>query len=193
MEIQSAESSQSLRILHFRVDGSPTAVDVVQLLVGSGYPRELIPVSMRKGRQYDRPRNLETTGYTLALSQLIEFATWAFGPVGVPNLELIAFGNFSSEPCRWSRVLLRRDPYGGQRSLSPQWVPNWSRRILGYGPYGVGQPDEYSNPLPFKLIHPDSVYPVIGVDELGISCVSLGLATLLERYHLLISESKASG
>lgn len=155
-------------MLHFRVEGNPAVVDVVQFIVDSGYPQELIPVSICKGhqynRQYERSRNLETRGYSLALSQLVEFATWAFGPVGFPNLELVAFGNFSSEPCRWSRVLLRRDPSGGQRSLLPQWVPNWPRRLLGYGAHGIGQPEEYSNPLPFKLIHPDSVYPVMGID-----------------------------
>ncbi|KAL5360848.1 hypothetical protein BJX96DRAFT_75889 [Aspergillus floccosus] len=161
-DVQSAEGFKAIKMLHFRMDGKPSEVDVVQQLVNSGYPPGLIPGSVRKGRHYERERKMAVREDTLVLLQLVEFATWAFGSAGFPNLQLIAYGNFSSEPCKWSRVLLGRDPSGGQRSgFLPRWLQSWPGKILGYGgPHSDDQCEESPNPLPFKLIHPDSVYPV---------------------------------
>lgn len=42
---------------------------------------------------------------------LINFATWAFGPYGLPGLQVIAYGDFSHSPrFKWTQILLCRDP-----------------------------------------------------------------------------------
>ncbi|GES64571.1 NADPH-dependent FMN reductase [Aspergillus terreus] len=164
-DVPSAGAFHSLKLLHFRMDGKPSQVDVVQQLVNSGYPPGLIPPSIRKGRQYERERSMKVRDDTFVLLQLVEFATWAFGPAGFPNLQLIAYGNFSSESCKWSRVLLCRDPSGGQTSgFLPRWLQAWPGRILGYGGAHGSDQQEHPNPLPFKLIHSDSVYPVVEIE-----------------------------
>lgn len=58
---------------------------------------------------------------------LRDFADWAFGPTGLPNIMVIAFGDFSNG-CRfeWSQVLLIR-------SLTPSTD---MYRIVGHGMHG---------------------------------------------------------
>lgn len=53
-----------------------------------------------------------------------DFADWAFGPTGLPNLMVIVFGDFSDgDRFKWSQVLLIR-------SLTPSTN---LYRIVGYG------------------------------------------------------------
>lgn len=75
--------------------------------------------------------------------ELLNFVKWAFGPDGLPNLLLLAYGDFScGERYRWSRVVFVRYPRPN--------VPIPSAQEDKDGVFGPA--------LPFRVMHPEDEY-----------------------------------
>ncbi len=49
--------------------------------------------------------------------ELVQFAQWAFGELGLPALEAIAFGDFTSDFSEWNNIIMCRATDGGAQSF----------------------------------------------------------------------------
>lgn len=70
------------------------------------------------------------TKQSLDMSDIAQFAEWAFGPDGLPNLKVIAFGDFTMDSrSYWTQLLLcRRDPEDAE-DFSSSTERNGSRKV----------------------------------------------------------------
>ena len=50
-------------------------------------------------------------------SELVQFANWAFGEHGLPALEAVAFGDFTSDFSEWNNIIMCRATDGGSQTF----------------------------------------------------------------------------
>ena len=120
----------SLKLLHFRITGrnyssrgypTRTLVDEVRQILARGhlaltsYTDPAHPSGIDANADVSDSDNsrdddwLNSGEKFLNMTGLVEFASWAFGPYGLPGLQVIAFGDFSHRPrFDWTHVLLCR-------------------------------------------------------------------------------------
>lgn len=92
---------------------------------------------MSLGETQTRTRRL------LNMLELVDFVKWAFGPDGLPNLQIVAFGDFSiRERFGWTQVLFVRYPRPG--------ICVSGAKVDESGVFGPS--------LPFRFMHPEDEY-----------------------------------
>ncbi|KAI9928614.1 hypothetical protein ASPWEDRAFT_168587 [Aspergillus wentii DTO 134E9] len=147
-QVGSGRDCESIKLIHFRMRGTyHTPQDVLQELIKSGYPSKLIPSSVYKRclcvptePRHQGPGKVDLyPPDTICLPQLFDFAKWAFGAEGFPNLRVLAYGDFADEGQKWSRILFCRHS-GVEHSEAP-------------------------HDIPFRLVHPDSEHPLADIER----------------------------
>ena len=158
--IDGSQSAQTLKLLHLRITGQYHSFrNLLHKLKVAGLPRECVPTSLRKpkGRRTVHERllpiqhafrmSLDETKRRmkrlLNMMEFLNFVKWAFGPDGLPNLLIIAYGDFSlKERFGWTQILFCRYPRPGVCISSAQEDKS--------GVFGPA--------LPFRIMHPEDEY-----------------------------------
>lgn len=78
----------------------------------------------------------------LNMMELLNFVRWAFSPLGMPNLQILAYGDFSHKKFAWSQLVFVRYPR-----------PNMCVPAAQTDPSGV-----FGESLPFRLMHTEDMY-----------------------------------
>lgn len=92
------------------------------------------------------------------MMELLNFVQWAFSPNGLPNLQVLAYGDFSvKEYFGWSQLVFVRYPRPNMCVPGAQYDPS----------------NTFSASLPFRLMHPEDEYlwdEIDGAHELLEAC-----------------------
>ncbi|KAF2669618.1 hypothetical protein BT63DRAFT_479411 [Microthyrium microscopicum] len=105
MRVHPFTKSTSLKVLHLRqsgrdlrvlpsigAKGAGTLTDLTPVDDPSFDPYELTPEAMREG---SGDQDFDKNGHPRPVKAFHEFANWAFGPNGIPSLQILAYGDFS--------------------------------------------------------------------------------------------------
>lgn len=146
--------SQTWKLIHFRVDARPFAPrDLFVELCQAGLPKAYFPAYMVDrleevepgviDEDFERaicyalePREEDRMGRILDMKELLNVVAWAFGPRGFPDLQILAFGDFTGGLAdnAWSQITFcRQDPPTGIqlalhfRVMAPEDGHLWDR------------------------------------------------------------------
>lgn len=145
--------------MHLRITGHYyTPRNLLHKLKVAGLPKECVPKSQRRPKDVrpDSVPNLPPDSNfritlveaqrrmrrLLNMMELLNFVSWAFSPHGLPNLQILAYGDFSQKRFAWTQLVFVRYPR-----------PNMCVPGAQTDPSGV-----FGEALPFRLMHTEDLY-----------------------------------
>ena len=197
--IAKTQTATTLKLLHLRITGPyHTPRNLLRKLKIAGLRKECVPMSLRRPKRRYIPDDCSLPMYLalrmsldqaerqmkklLNMKELLNFVKWAFGPDGLPNLTILAYGDFScNQRHGWSQLVFVRYP----RPKIP--IPSAQEDNIGvFGPS-----------LPFRIMHPEDEYlwdEIDGAKELLEACPQLCPEDIMARpsenvYHAEPRES----